>query len=129
MVDRFLQGIQTKRSHLILDSSLDVSAVTNAFHSNPFHCVQQASQATMALTKMLSRIVVRELSEIHEEEDEESSSDSSSYSSDLAVEPTPVAVNVAAHLHNHSFAISRYGSNGDSHFSMLLVSHTIPAIH
>jgi hypothetical protein len=74
-----------------------VSAVANAYHSNPFHCLQHASQMTMAVTKLLSRIVVRELDDVEEHDDEYESE------SDDEVEVTDT---IASHLHNHTYGIT-----------------------
>ena len=48
-----------------------VKAVANAYHSNPFHCLQHASQVSMAVTKLLSRIIVKDLEEEEDSSDEE----------------------------------------------------------
>jgi hypothetical protein len=74
-----------------------VSAVANAYHSNPFHCLQHASHVTMAVTKLLSRIVVRELDDVEEHDGEDENE------SDEEVEVTDT---IASHLHNHTYGIS-----------------------
>jgi hypothetical protein len=74
-----------------------VSAVANAYHSNPFHCLQHASQVTMAVTKLLSRIVVRELDDVEEHDGEDENE------SDEEVEVTDT---IASHLHNHTYGIT-----------------------
>ena len=74
-----------------------VSAVANAYHNNPFHCLQHASQVTMAVTKLLSRIVVRELDDVEEHDGEdENESD----------EEVVVTDTIASHLHNHTYGIT-----------------------
>ena len=35
-----------------------VSAIAQAYRSNPFHCLQHASHTTMSATKLISRIAV-----------------------------------------------------------------------
>ena len=53
-----------------------VAAVSNAYHSNPFHCLQHASQVTTAVTKLLSRVVATSLDELEKvEEDEDDSAE------------------------------------------------------
>ena len=77
-----------------------VFAVGNAYHSNPFHCLQHASQVTMAATKLLSRIIVKQLDNVEEEEytdDEEEEEDGSV----LTVTDT-----IASHIHNHTYGLT-----------------------
>ncbi len=76
-----------------------VEAVANAYHSNPFHCLQHASAVTMHLSKLLSRIVVTKLDGIEEgdEDDDDEYSDSS--------EDGNVG-EIASHLHNHTYGIA-----------------------
>lgn len=78
-----------------------VSAVANAYHNNPFNCLQHASAVTMHLSKLLSRIVVKELDGIEEEDEEDDYSDDTS-SEDNSVAPA----DIEAHLHNHTYASS-----------------------
>jgi hypothetical protein len=75
-----------------------VSAVANAYHRNPFHCLQHASAVTMALTKLLSRIVINELDDIQEEGEGFSDSESDN--------EAEVTESIASHLHNHTFGIT-----------------------
>lgn len=80
-----------------------VAAVANAYHSNPFHCLQHASAVTMHLSKLLSRVVATELGGIEEgDEDDENIDDeaSSDSSQDNAMG------DIASHLHNHTYGIA-----------------------
>lgn len=72
-----------------------VAAVSNAYHSNPFHCLQHASQVTTALTKLLSRVVATSLDELENEVEEDDS-----------LEDVQVTDNMAAMLHHHTFGIA-----------------------
>jgi hypothetical protein len=75
-----------------------VSAIASAYRSNPFHCLQHASQVTMAVTKLISRIVVSDfIEEEAQQYTEEENSD----------EETPqVTETIASHLHNHTFGLT-----------------------
>jgi len=72
-----------------------VAAVSNAYHNNPYHCLQSASQITTALTKLLSRVVPTSLDELDEPGEDEDS-----------VEQVQVTDNMAAMLHHHTFGIT-----------------------
>lgn len=77
-----------------------VAAVANAYHNNPFNCLQRASAVTMHLSKLLSRIVVNDLDGI-QEEDEDDEDDSSESSNEAGG-----ATEIASHLHNHTYGIT-----------------------
>jgi hypothetical protein len=77
-----------------------VCAVANAYHNNPFNCLQRASAVTLHLSKLLSRIVVNGLDGI-QEEDEDEDDDFSDSSSESGAE-----TEIASHLHNHSYGIT-----------------------
>lgn len=81
-----------------------VSAVANAYHSNPFHCLQHASAVTMHLSKLLARIVVKQLDGIEEEDDEADDDDDDSDSSED--NSVPASAEMASHLHNHTYGIT-----------------------
>jgi hypothetical protein len=72
-----------------------VAAVSNAYHNNPFHCLQHASQVTTALTKLLSRVVATSLDELENEVEDDDS-----------LEDVQVTDNMAAMLHHHTFGIA-----------------------
>ena len=72
-----------------------VAAVSNAYHNNPYHCLQHASQVTTALTKLLSRVVATSLDELDAELGEDDS-----------LEDVQVTDNMAAMLHHHTFGIA-----------------------
>mmetsp|Transcript_1865 Transcript_1865/g.4226 ORF Transcript_1865/g.4226 Transcript_1865/m.4226 type:complete len:839 (-) Transcript_1865:89-2605(-) len=76
-----------------------VAAVSNAYHDNPYHCLQHASQVTTALTKLLSRVVATSLDELDTELGEE-------YGEDDSLEDVQVTDNMAAMLHHHTFGIA-----------------------
>jgi hypothetical protein len=84
-----------------------VSAVANAYHSNPFHCLQHASQVTTALAKLLSRIVVKQLEGIDEHDEDEVDDDAGADDlSDEAADEAEIAKSIAPHLHNHTYGIT-----------------------
>ncbi|KAL3921202.1 MAG: hypothetical protein SGILL_002870 [Bacillariaceae sp.] len=89
-----------------------VSALGNAYHSNPFHCLQHASQVTTALTKLLSRIVVSQLPQIEEGEDIDDEEDIAD-----GKKEEEIARAIAPHLFDHTFGI-----NGDplTQFTLVL---------
>ena len=128
-IKKLLQDENLISSKVISQLSEFVAVVANAYHSNPFHCLQHASQVTMGVTKLLSRIVVDDhLDDVSEEEDEEDSSSSSSDDeasdspskeekvADDNDKPKSTSVNVnvvnvdpntmASHLHNHTYGIT-----------------------
>ncbi|KAG7361603.1 3'5'-cyclic nucleotide phosphodiesterase [Nitzschia inconspicua] len=77
-----------------------VAALGLAYHSNPFHCLQHASQVTTALTKLLSRIVVSQLRYVDEWEEE------NEVDNDDETKEADIANSIAPHLHNHTFGIT-----------------------
>lgn len=66
-----------------------VTAITQAYRSNPYHCLQHASHTTMSATKLISRIAVSDFEggQIQEGEDD--------MDSEL----------LAAHIHNQTYGI------------------------
>mmetsp|Transcript_23757 Transcript_23757/g.56090 ORF Transcript_23757/g.56090 Transcript_23757/m.56090 type:complete len:854 (+) Transcript_23757:377-2938(+) len=86
-----------------------ILAVSEAYYDNPFHCLQHASQVTTALTKLLSRIVVKQLEGEEEEEyvgavmeDLEDEDDDDEEEQD----EEEMTAKVAPHLHNHTYGIT-----------------------
>ena len=77
-----------------------VKVVANAYHSNPFHCLQHASQVSMAVTKLLSRINVNGLDDVSEGDEEEEDE------GDDEEEAVKVPDAIASHLHNHTYGIT-----------------------
>ena len=87
-----------------------VRVVANAYHNeNAFHCLHHASSVTTALTKLLSRILVKDLTDLEEYENEDDCSDSES-------EPD-VTDAIASHLHSHTYGIT---SDPLSQFALVL---------
>jgi hypothetical protein len=76
-----------------------VSDIANAYHNNPFHCLQHASQVSMAVSKLLSRIIVRELGNVVEEEEGDEGEDEDE-------ETTRTTDAMRSHLHNHTYGIT-----------------------
>lgn len=80
-----------------------VLAVSEAYYNNPFHCLQHASQVTTALTKLLSRIVVKQLDgEDEDGEDLQADADGDEEDEDEA----EMTAKIAPHLHNHTYGIT-----------------------
>ena len=79
-----------------------VKAVANAYHSNPFHCLQHASQVSMAVTKLLSRIIVKDL----EEEEDSSEDDDEGDDVENVITDVKVTDALASHLHSHTYGIT-----------------------
>ncbi|KAL3918669.1 MAG: hypothetical protein SGILL_004127, partial [Bacillariaceae sp.] len=92
-----------------------VSALGNAYHSNPFHCLQHASQVTTVLTKLLSRIVIAQLHS-GEIDDEAEAIDDEEDRADEAKE-TEMAKSIAPHLYDHTFGIT---ADPLTHFTLVL---------
>lgn len=67
-----------------------VSAIAQAYRSNPYHCLQHASHTTMSATKLISRIGVSDVDDDQNVEGEDQDADS-----DL----------LAAHMHNQTYGI------------------------
>jgi hypothetical protein len=66
-----------------------VSAIAQAYRSNPYHCLQHASHTTMSATKLISRIAVSDIESGQETEGDDA------MDSDL----------LAAYLHNQTYGI------------------------
>jgi hypothetical protein len=78
-----------------------VAALGHAYHNNPFHCLQHASQVTTAVTKLLSRIVVTQLRDYEDEEEINDDEDDN-----VVANEAKIAKAIAPQLHSHTFGIT-----------------------
>jgi hypothetical protein len=87
-----------------------VYAVGNAYHSNPFHCLQHATQVTTSLVKLLSRIVISHMRDFDEGggiDDEKGHATNDEEDIADRKKESEIANAMAPHLFDHT-----YGLNG-----------------
>lgn len=83
-----------------------VAALGHAYHNNPFHCLQHASQVTTALTKLLSRIVITQLVDLVEEGEDVPNGGEVIEHEEGETNEADIAKAIAPYLHSHTFGIT-----------------------